>query len=330
MKAFPLHRVLSGLVPALWAGAALAFSSQNHFVYTEEALRRFGACKVVQSASAADKKAMSEGARAEDTTEPLRRMLNWHYARNDEMPRRTIFPPIPGLIRTDFAHLFEWRVEQMLAAAGKCDVTATLEAAGRVAHFVQDMRVPAHVIPIHHGSVFGHDDFDDFPFLSSPGEVLPETACGSIDAMHARGRLMRAEPLAAHVTFLWKKVLAARAATEALIDNKPILEDRAVKDRVPEDGSAKCTGRMLFWCRKEDIGAERAKEVAACGQPAYPGFGAYRQGPRFGEPVPGCGTTLTKDHYRSYFAPGFAAMLEDTVEVFAYARALAGCGDAGR
>lgn len=129
--------------------AAFAFDADVHMTYTKDAVSLYlQHCQspLSERAKAALIAHLAHGAWAEDETERISRSLNWHfYNRDGQVESTTLF-------NKSLDAIFARRVgdlERQLATP-KRNLEETFVAMGRVLHYIQDMVVPAHVVPIYH------------------------------------------------------------------------------------------------------------------------------------------------------------------------------------
>lgn len=274
---------------------ASAFSKERHEQYTAEAREVYHSC-MSGIAPPESWAAFAKGVPAEDAW-ALWRLANWHYAyiEGGAIPDRLMMWPLPVRARTDFRHQFDRRVQEMVAGARDKDVGKTFEAAGRIAHYIQDMRVPAHVIPIHHGSILGDDGFDTHDFGAM--ERVPADCAALSTFRHAPSA-----DWTLHRDELLKLATAAASETRRMME----------QDLVPG-----VKARRLFWCLPEEVVID-----SACGDAGVRGMGAYRKGQPFGATEFIDGKEPTGDRYRALFRSGYAGLLLDTARVYAYAARL--------
>ena len=288
----------------VFSSAACAFEPAVHALYTHRGAEAYQACVDLGAdfprLRAADFDALAEGTRAEDETEMCRRITNWHFPHREGMWRKMWF--LLFFVKLDQEPIFSRRVEDLhrsLPSGGDAARKEFFMHAGRVLHYIQDMRVPAHVIPVYHGGVV-KEGFDAYVF--NDRENLQ------------RMTLDRCQAIAEQVVAPCPDCLPGRLASvikqteHALTPDNHDLSDNPV---------ARCW-REVFWCGPEDRGG-------ACSEPAYPGFGAYVQGEnslQFGEPgTVRCQGELVRfddNAYRRFFAAGYRSMLDDIVYMLVY------------
>ncbi len=310
------HLVSCGVVACLSLAApmASAFKPEQHKIFSRIALMTD--CVKAALTSDDDRQSIAaafpQGADNEDSaiSTLLSRMRNWHYAKNRLMADTTWFlaikvpysdlhfhVPIPFPWKTNLDDVFEKRVEDLHAAAesgGQCSAGDIFEKAGRVTHYLQDMRVPAHVLPVDHGFPFaGDDDFDHGLLVTFDlGKVKAACAATTESAL----RTSRSQ-------IAWR-LARARRATLAW------LSGPAIKDGVRVEA---CRWDRVFWCNPR---------MATCPKAHYAGFGSYADDHAgWGASRARCGG-LEGDVDYSAAQPGYDDMMEDTVFMALYAKAL--------
>jgi hypothetical protein len=298
--------------------AAPAFDSDLHRLFSQ------AAAKACPTPAAADGEAFAAGARNEDAAlgSLFTRMRNWHYAANAQTRETEWFLALPVPLTDAHVHVpipfpwtarlqpvFERRIRELHEAARPdaraCPAAEVHEKAGRVAHFLQDMRVPAHVIPVNHGwPFFHHDEFDADPFGNRRAVVPADLP--SLDLAP------RCAAIEADASALSPDRIRARLARAR--------DDTRQRIAAPIAGSAnaECRWNRVFWCDPAN---------GPCRDADYEGFGAYPPGlrPRWGDASvqsPACGPAAITPPYRAFFEAAYADMIEDTRFMLAYAAAL--------
>lgn len=279
---------------ALWAsGAACAFEPAFHQRYTKAAAVHLAKCpsNEVTLPTADEIRSFARGTQDEDDPS-FGRIANWHYARNQQMDRFFIYPFQMNLDRR-----FDQRISQLFehAASSSCARPEIFHLAGRVTHYIQDMRVPAHVIPINHGSIFGPEPFDKHEFKYA--ELGPPEYC---QAWAAEAKAMSRSTL-------------ARMLAKARDDTRNRIHKKIVK----EGKTFACTWSEVFWCDPAKEGCDADLR----------GFGTHRSD-RFGASEVACGRngarlTLDEADYNAFFREPYRMMLADTATALLLARELA-------
>src|SRR6185312_2705869 len=135
------------------ASPSLGYDPERHGKYTEAAFTLYHdhckpallPCESVGS--------IVEGAKAEDAL-TLTRACNWHfYNREGQVRWRGVNRNLDAVFRQRIRKL-----EKQLKTR-KSHPSEIYKVAGQVLHYIQDMTVPAHVVPIYHGP--GHKDLVD-------------------------------------------------------------------------------------------------------------------------------------------------------------------------
>ncbi|GAB7531926.1 hypothetical protein PS3A_43400 [Pseudomonas sp. 3A(2025)] len=156
---------------------AQAFDPDLHRAYTRQAVEAWSSCASLLPEAGT---ALAAGTDAEDTSALTgwQRLTHWHFYNRDGK-----LQPL-GFIDRSIDRIFAIRVdalEQRLKQE-RPDITEVYEQAGRVLHYIQDMSVPAHVVPIFHvaGSA---DPFDSFKRSESlPTFSLSLAECQQLSA----------------------------------------------------------------------------------------------------------------------------------------------------
>lgn len=301
-----LRYLLPGAVLFLSAGHSVGFQSLRHEDFTLRAFGTYERCRLVASLPPIGRhlfEAFAFGARAEDETELVARAQNWHYHPKAGMPRLVWQFPLPVTSQPNLERILDWRIGELVGSASRASREGegpVFVAAGRVLHFLQDMRVPAHVIPVHHGSLLGSDEGDGMELQLEP-VTLTKQECEQLlqEADVAGPAQIRAR-------------LEAAAAMTLSSMKSPIAEGRA------------CSWEEAFWCPP---GVAASDE---CHEPPFPGFGTYRRNShllKFGQEgllvCKGANYRFAGSDYESFMRPGYREMMKDTVFMALLARKLA-------
>ncbi|KQQ64395.1 hypothetical protein ASF84_25995 [Pseudomonas sp. Leaf127] len=170
---------VSGLSVLLLMGAqaAWAFDPELHRAYTRQAVAAWAGCASLLPEVGA---ALAAGTDAEDTgvLTAWQRLTHWHFYNRDGKLLPFWF------IDRNIDRIFALRVEalEQLLQQKRPPITEVYEQAGRVLHYIQDMSVPAHVVPVFHvaGSA---DPFDSFKRRESlPAFSLSLDECQQLKA----------------------------------------------------------------------------------------------------------------------------------------------------
>lgn len=281
---------------------ALAFKPEVHIRYTIR-----GANSCMPQVDPKDAMRLAMGTYNEDKTQLWKRITNWHYAPSPRIRERGVLIPLPLWGSRNLDAVFKERVEDIAAVKpGPSCRSEVFERVGRVLHFIQDMRVPGHVIPIHHGSILGEEGFDGY--VHDPG-TQGGIECGGIDVKGAMEN-----PLAAF----------ARRRDDAA---------QETRDRLKEPfGETGCAAKDIFWCDPAD--------GKRCRWWPFDGFGAYARKERNGEEVEvtfgtspvwckGQWVDVTEKDYASFLDKGYKGLMLDTVFAARFAESFAHkrCGE---
>lgn len=286
-------------------GTALGFKSDLHYSASLAALDT--ACLKQAIPEGAHRGWFARGTANEDNPS-LSRAWNWHYANNGRMVERswyfalgrqgsTSYLPIPSPVpfKTNVDDIFEQRLSRLYEAASApgCDAEAIFDRAGRLAHYIQDMRVPAHVIPVDHG-VLVDDGFDgEEGIKGSPQAIEGECRKLGEDA----SSLGRAEVL--------RRLAAARQATIEWIGT-PVSKEADPRD---------CRFDRVFWCNPR---------IDDCPNAPYRGFGSYPASgePKWGAKTVACGGKGEVAVDYDVVSAASAELMKDTAFMALYAQRL--------
>lgn len=172
----------------------------DHTRITEEAIRRF----VRHSASPVapmllrHSRQVQHGAREEDLTPLLARATNWHFY-NRNLDCDVVKEPVWSFMEPLVFHLSSDRIlrrhcDQLAREAAKGAVEDCCELTGRILHHIQDMSIPAHVVPIYHGPLIA-DSFEEYlhrDYLFADGRLagLPDVSVPAVDSSQALAALV--------------------------------------------------------------------------------------------------------------------------------------------
>lgn len=190
-------RTTAWLLGLTVSGSVLAFDADVHPTFTRTAVEAYKACQGT-GVSAEASEALIAGTRAEDASLATlgQRISNWHFYN-----RNASLKPMWFASR-NLDHIFATRVRQLneRVAQGAAASTADVyQQAGRVLHYIQDMSVPAHVVPVFHAKLLVwnlEDGFDQFPLNPSMASFrLNPAQCEALRADaeggNPHGRLLR-------------------------------------------------------------------------------------------------------------------------------------------
>lgn len=168
MRVFLLMCFCLSVIPAY------AFEPQKHAEFSSDAIALYKACtgKFVPGKVA---QAFAEGAEDEDNPTPTRGR-NWHFYNNGGKIGhywRLVFFRCNG----SNEEIFKKRVEKLQKLIEeKASTEDIYAAAGRVAHHIQDMSSPPHVLPIYHTD---EDRFDKYEPATVPN-LATNAICNSL------------------------------------------------------------------------------------------------------------------------------------------------------
>jgi hypothetical protein len=154
---------------------AWSFESAVHGEISKKAFEVVQRCGVGKM-PAAMQTALIQGTVDEDTTQILSRLRNWHFYNTYGNLRQG------GVFLESLDAIFVLRNQELVAAPA--DSVQRAHAEGRVLHYVQDMFVPAHVVPVFHGKPFAKaDEFDHFAIPAGvKDQAVAQISCEEIKA----------------------------------------------------------------------------------------------------------------------------------------------------
>jgi len=166
--------------------AALAYDPPIHGILTHLTVVHHNRCVSVQIPACVEQLLVDANEGEDGWT--ARRALNWHFHARDEndAPVHLRYPWLPG--RKTFDRVIGWINEDLAQGPSAQD---HVRLVGRALHYVQDVTVPAHVVPVRHGFIFGKDGFDGYAVAENvsqsdvqcPGEVAAFSLDEHIDAV---------------------------------------------------------------------------------------------------------------------------------------------------
>jgi hypothetical protein len=142
---------------------AHAFSVENHDKITDAAVNLLTTCNVTGAQAIAARVAtLKKCDRAQDAL--YRKVVLWHFYGRGQPLRGTFLEGDWFSAENSFDRYYQTVADGLKTAAGKRDAVGDV---GALVHYVQDVCVPAHVIPIFHPSpLWSGDSFDDFAFMT--------------------------------------------------------------------------------------------------------------------------------------------------------------------
>jgi len=137
-----------------------AYEHDFHGSITNLAFNLIQRCEVPLTISSEQVQILAKGTVDEDTTEPEVRLRNWHFYNTYGNLRQG------PLMYESLDHVFMYRNQQLQKQREqKNNLTKLTHTQGRVLHYIQDMYVPSHVVPVFHGGLVGDEDhFDHYDY----------------------------------------------------------------------------------------------------------------------------------------------------------------------
>jgi hypothetical protein len=144
------------------ASSGYAFEQEKHELISNSAASLYETC-AGRAIPGELLSAFAQGAADEDEL-GLTRALNWHFYNNGHRIGR--YWKFIFYCNGSNEKIYHQRVRTLDGLfASKASAIKIYAAAGRVAHHIQDMSVPPHVMPIYH---VGNDNFDNYAPASMP------------------------------------------------------------------------------------------------------------------------------------------------------------------
>ncbi|WP_333984899.1 hypothetical protein [Ectopseudomonas khazarica] len=174
-------------------GSAFAFTPDLHSAYALKAAQAYKTCAGVELPAQLSE-ALAGGARAEDSSLStlFQRITNWHfYNRNNMLKSFWFFNRNQDVIFTKRTEKLDRLLEDPNADSAK-----VYKQAGRVLHYIQDMSVPGHAVPVYHAKLPGNDPdpFDDFESI----EALPVFGLSEMQCQELRDEIGKADASPRH------------------------------------------------------------------------------------------------------------------------------------
>lgn len=250
-----------GAVAWLTSAGALAYSTDNHELLTREAVRLAKACKAIDASYHED--TLVDFNLRQDQL--LRKARLWHFPWSSPRPGcdpcqsgcYTDWCPYAGLLTGWVCDLAVFRafdpwVNALAARSAGCLSEADLpRAIGALLHYLQDLAVPPHAVPVFHPttlSPFAHDEFDNYGF--------------AIDL-----RALLAQRGAAQVC---ERVKAPGAIAQLLLEmREATLKSLQTTLQTSVDGRPQTEYWSMFWPRQPAAGQPREFGRYGCGDDQF-------------------------------------------------------------
>lgn len=203
---------------------------------------------------------VQQGAKEEDLTPLLARATNWHFY-NRNLDCDVVKEPVWSFMEPLVFHLSSDRIlrrhcDQLVKEAAKGAVEDCCDLTGRILHHIQDMSIPAHVVPIYHGPLVS-DSFEEYlhrEYLAIDGRIasLPDAAPAAADSTESLE------------TMVLKIYQAAAEATLALLSGEGSGSPAKIDDR------EQLLPWSFFWADRYT--SQRDTYPAEC---SFAGFGRF-------------------------------------------------------
>jgi hypothetical protein len=167
-------QIFSIVCASLSLSNAYAYSIDSHEILTKVAVQNFNACissevelSAFKTITPEQEKIITKGNVFEDSKSVFKRIFHWHFWKPEVMNKSGDVKGNGGIgIKKDFRKRFH-KIRRELKQADKSD-SQYLEVAykklGNLIHYIQDVSIPAHVVPIFHPTLpkMKKDKFDSY------------------------------------------------------------------------------------------------------------------------------------------------------------------------
>lgn len=163
-------RVLILFIVLLSSVSASAYKPDLHAKLTIAAFDALNSCLGKNIYSVSTAKFVAQKNHAEDNVTP-ERLANWHFYAPEHRHVKSV-----GLMKKTLHDLFDKKEAAMLTAENKKAL------AGSLLHYIQDVSVPAHVVPVFHG----FDAFDGYPIFVNKFLKEAKTLCSEFKTLKGK------------------------------------------------------------------------------------------------------------------------------------------------
>lgn len=252
-----LRYVIAVIALLLLAPVAHALDAKKHAIYTQRAYELYRSHCQPGAPKSLGKK-LAQGSRDEDEKDLIERGTNWHfYNRDQQIPTRVSLP-----INRVLDRVFDYRISAMQAAFTQPSVSDEdrYYLAGRVLHYIQDMSVPAHVVPIYHMKFLFIDDSDKLDAYTLSDNDMDRVdqslrvSCREMPQMKPRVLL---ESSAGVTLDAIQKPVPVRAIDEVLVPLRDLYKEQLrPRDHGQANGPQQGGHWGYFWCYQDMPGVE--------------------------------------------------------------------------
>ncbi len=216
-----MKKIIFFLIGLLYTSLSFSYSVDNHEMITEVAIGHFNRCLdeghlgSLSQISEKERRTLVDGNLHEDLLGPIRRLKQWHFwdpkRRNDngKYINKTLHKRFDAVEKSIFKPLdfFSSKYSEL----------------GHLLHYLQDVTVPSHVVPIFHPAppLFKSDGFDKYAIDTYNLENETSFNCSSL-------------------------ISALPSNFNELLDSYAKYTLKSIKEVIPAKGNKKYTWR-LFW-----------------------------------------------------------------------------------
>ncbi len=154
---------------------AFGYESSTHGRISNDALATLKNCNIeIHQLRRVEN--IAQGSIEEDTTDTALRLSNWHFYNTYGNLKQG------PLIYESLDNIFKYRNEKLIENIQFQRADSITNSLGRVLHYIQDMFVPAHVVPVFHGKPFDRTDaFDNYQLDESErASLISSVDCNSL------------------------------------------------------------------------------------------------------------------------------------------------------
>lgn len=162
-------------ISLLWNSLAYSYSIENHLKISSLSIELIKHCQIPNAVNANE---VIQFSGREDSSPHhasiYTRLTNWHFYTHDQKKDDWILSPI---IRREFWKRWDFLIKELENSEEQSSELGPLT--GAIAHYIQDVTNPAHVVPVYHGPGV-KDKFDSFPILETDIRNAFSEHCSSL------------------------------------------------------------------------------------------------------------------------------------------------------
>ncbi|MEC9281864.1 MAG: hypothetical protein VX642_04080 [Bdellovibrionota bacterium] len=160
----------------LWHEVGHSYSIKNHEYISTLSIELLEYCGIT---TALDGKTIVDFSGREDSSPHhaslITRLTNWHFYTNQKKEDDWIFS---AFLRRDFWKRWNFLMDEI--ENNKLQKNEFSALTGAIAHYIQDVSNPSHVIPVYHGPGL-KDEFDSYPILADKIRSTFSENCSSLE-----------------------------------------------------------------------------------------------------------------------------------------------------